>query len=146
MVNPFKDTNWNPDIGQRRRFARSLIIGFPCLAVFLALSARLTSGTWNLAPSYYLGGIGAGVGLVLFVLPAIARPVYVVWYAVACSIGLVVGNLLLGSIYFLVVSVLGLLRRATRHRPIQRRPNREASSYWHEAEKHDDDASYFSQY
>ncbi len=37
MLNPFKEVNWHPDLATRRTFARSLVIGFPCLAVVLVL-------------------------------------------------------------------------------------------------------------
>ncbi|MFT4587452.1 MAG: hypothetical protein ACI9VS_002084, partial [Candidatus Binatia bacterium] len=29
MLNPFKEVDWNPDLPARRKFAVSLVIGFP---------------------------------------------------------------------------------------------------------------------
>ena len=29
MVNPFNEVSWNPDLRERRKFALSLVIGFP---------------------------------------------------------------------------------------------------------------------
>ena len=43
MVNPFKEVNWNPGPRERRKFALSLIIGFPCIAAGAA-GARLAAG------------------------------------------------------------------------------------------------------
>ena len=41
MVNPFKEVNWNPGPQERRKFALSLVIGFPCIAVVLLVLAAV---------------------------------------------------------------------------------------------------------
>src|ERR1043166_8992129 len=60
MVNPFKEVNWKPGLADLRKFARSLVIGFPCVAVVLLLAGRLHSqtGAWNFRPPLLVGGIG----------------------------------------------------------------------------------------
>ena len=75
MVNPFKEVNWNPGPQERRKFALSLIIGFPCVAVVLLLLGWLRGKGWNLPLAAMVGGGGLAVGLLLLVLPQIARPV-----------------------------------------------------------------------
>ena len=95
MLNPFKEVNWNPDTAARRTFAKSLVVGFPCLALVLLFAGYLTGKGWNFDPSLKLGGIGAAAGVLFYAMPAVAKPFYVVWYALACCIGLVVGNVVL---------------------------------------------------
>ncbi|MGH8019079.1 MAG: hypothetical protein ACREIA_12455 [Opitutaceae bacterium] len=146
MVNPFKDVNWNPGPDQRRTFARSLLLGFPCLGALLSIIGRIATGAWNPAPAAYIAAAGAGLGALLLIFPGIARPFYVAWYAVACAIGLVVGNVLLGAIYFFIVTVLGCLIRIAGHRLIRKSFDKNASTYWRDAEPAADPERYFSQF
>lgn len=145
MVNPFKDTDWNPDLAARRTFARSLMIGFPIIAAVLALVGRLSSGAWK-PGLLWLALIGCAVGAVLWLLPQIAKPFYLVWYFAACCIGIVVSNLLLAAFYYTVITPVGLLMRALGRDPMKRRFDRMAKTYWHDAEKAVAPDRYFRQF
>ena len=103
MINPFKDTNWNPDRAERRKFARSLVIGFPALAVVFALAGLVKTHAFP-AWTISLAVIGAGAGAVFWIVPQIARPFYLAWYFLACCIGSVVSNALLVAFYYLVIT------------------------------------------
>src|SRR5215470_14039276 len=110
MMNPFTDVNLSPNKQARRKFAVSLIIGFPIIAILLAGASYLkTHGVAHLP--ICLGGIGLVVGIILWLLPQIAKPFYVVWYFLACCIGIVVGNVLFSLFFYLVFTPLGLLLR-----------------------------------
>ena len=146
MVNPFKEVNWNPDTRERRKFALSLIIGFPCIAVVLLVFGLLRGKGWNLPVAAAIGGGGLAVGLLLLALPQIARPVYVVWYFVACCIGTVVGNLALGIVFFVLVTGIGLLMRALGRRPVRKTFDKRATTYWQDAEQVDDPNRYYRQF
>jgi creatinine amidohydrolase len=70
-MNPFADVNWNPGLAEKRKFALSLIIGFPLLAGFFSLVLRLATHSWK--PFFlWLAIIGFGAGVILWLLPAIA--------------------------------------------------------------------------
>lgn len=145
MVNPFKDTNWHPDFAARRGFAKSLFVGFPAIAIVFSALGWLKTGavpTWT--PE--LAGIGAAVGVVLWLLPQIARPFYLLWFFVACCVGIVVSNLLIAAFYYLVVTPIGLFMRVLGRDPMKRRFDRNAVSYWTDAEKHVDPKRYFRQF
>ena len=133
MLNPFREVIWRPGRDDLRRFARSLVIGFPCLAVARLCVMRLSSGGWNFQQALWLGGAGALAGLVLLARPGLARPFYLSWYAVACCIGIVVGNVLLATVFYLLVTGTGILRRRLGRSPIQKTCDRRASSYWQDA-------------
>jgi hypothetical protein len=146
MVNPFKEVNWKPDNTAKRKFAVSLIIGFPCIALFFFLVGGLMHKGWNPAILYQVGGIGALAGVTFYVIPVLAGPVYLIWYAVACSIGLVVSNVLLVGMFYLVLTPIGLLLRVLGRDPMQKQPDKGAKSYWQPAEQTKDPRRYYRQY
>ena len=146
MVNPFKEVNWNPGLRERRKFALSLVIGFPCIALILLVLGFLRGKGWNLPLAAAVGGSGLGVGLLLLVLPKIARPFYVAWYFVACCIGTVVGNLALGIVFFVLVTGIGLVMRALGRRPVRKTFDKRATTYWQDAEPVDDPNRYYRQF
>ena len=146
MVNPFKEVNWRPNVAERRKFALSLMIGFPCVALLFLLAGRLARGSWSPVLPLWIGGVGVGLGVVLWLLPWLARPFYLVWYALACCIGIVVGNLLLIAFFYLVMTPIGVLMRAAGRAPMQKGFDRSAATYWTNAEKVSDPRRYYRQY
>ncbi len=145
MVNPFKDTNWNPDLAARRSFAKSLIIGFPLLALVFGTSGWLKTHLWP-AWAPWLAGIGVGLGVAFWVVPQIAKPFYFAWYFVACCIGIVMSNLLLAAFYYLVITPFGLVMRLAGRDRMNRRWDSAKMSYWQDAEKVVDLQRYWRQF
>jgi hypothetical protein len=145
MINPFHEVNWNPDIAGRRAFAKSIIVGFPLVAVLLGSFGWFHTHTWP-AWTWWLTGAGAGTGGVLWIVPQIARPFYIVWNGLGCSIGFVVSNAAVTAVYFLVVTPIGLALRLLGRDPLRRRFARERASYWEDAEKPGDAERYFRQH
>jgi len=146
MMNPFKEVNWNPDRAERRKFARSLIIGFPCIAVVLILAGWLKTGVWKLQPALMIGGIGFAIGLLLLVLPGISKPFYVLWYGFACVIGLVVGNTLLAVVFYIFITGVGLAMRAAGRCTVSKTVDKQAATYWKNAKPANDPQSYYRQF
>jgi len=146
MLNPFKEVNWQPDTAARRTFAKSFIIGFPFVALVFLLVGKLSSGAWNLEFALKLGGLGAAAGVLFYAMPAIAKPFYVVWYALACCIGLVVGNVVLGLIFYVLVTGIGLVKRLFGSQPIRKTPDPLVKSYWLAAAPPSNLKRYFSQF
>jgi hypothetical protein len=145
MMNPFHDVNWNPDVPARKKFAVSLVIGFPILATVFAVVTYLTKHTWN--PFFLkLGVIGLAVGVGLWLVPQLAKPFYLVWYFIACCMGLVIGNTLFALFFYLVFTTLGLLLRLRSRPPITKGFNKTAPSYWRDAEKTVDLKRYYRQF
>ncbi|OAI56735.1 hypothetical protein AYO49_00470 [Verrucomicrobiaceae bacterium SCGC AG-212-N21] len=133
MINPFKEINWKPNATELRKFAISLLIGFPCIAVFFFLVRWVTSGAMpGLKFFLMLGGIGAAVGVVCLLVPVIARPLYYVWYAVTACIGIVMANLLFALLYYGLFAPLGLFMRL-RGRDALKLNWQRGTSHWHAA-------------
>lgn len=146
MLNPFKEVNWHPDTAARRVFAKSLMIGLPCVAVAFALLRWLKTGAWDSASVVFNGGAGFAVGALFYAVPAITRPFYVVWYALACCIGLVVGNVLLGLIFYVLVTGIGLVRRIVGRAAIRKSPDPHAKTYWADAPPAPEANRYYRQF
>jgi len=146
MLNPFKEVNWSPDTAARRVFAKSLIIGFPCVALVFLLAGWLAGKGWNPTFALKLGGLGAATGVVFFAVPTVARPFYVVWYALACCVGFVVGNVMMALIFYVLVTGIGLFKRLLSQPAIRKVPNPQTKSYWLDAPTASNPRRYFSQF
>ena len=146
MINPFKEVNWKPDVAEKRKFAKSLMIGFPMIAVLIFVGRGLITHAWPTQFALTLGGIGFAAGLLFWLIPAIATPFYYVWYAIACCMGIVIGNVLLGGFYFTVVTGVRLFLELIGKPPIRKRPDKSAKTYWLDAEKVTDVQRYFRQF
>ncbi|NBR86875.1 MAG: hypothetical protein EB141_03320 [Verrucomicrobia bacterium] len=145
-LNPFKEVNWHPDTAARRVFAKSLMIGLPCVAVLFAVLRWLKTGAWDSSSIAVYGGAGFSVGALFYALPGFALPCYVVCYGLACCIGFVVSNVAMALIYFGLVTGIGLLKRLGGNQPIRKLPDRQAKSYWLDAPPPSNSRRYFSQY
>ena len=145
MINPFREVNWNPGVAGRRAFAKSIAAGMPLLALVLGMLGWFRTHTWPVW-TWWLACIGAGAGAVLWLAPQIARPFHVAWNGLGCCIGFVVGNVAVTSVYFLVVTPIGLVLRMLGRDPLRRRFERGSASYWEDAEKPGDAERYFRQH
>ncbi len=145
MINPFKETNWHPSARELRAFGRSLLIGFPILACVLLVLGLWSTGRW-LGWPVWLGNMGFAVGLLALLAPGAARPFYLLWYGVACCLGIVASNAVLALTFYVVLTPVGLLRRVFGRDPMERRWQPEAKSYWKTVEPPGDARRYFSQY
>ena len=146
MLNPFKEVNWQPDTAARRTFAKSLVIGFPCMALAYLVVVSPQTDAWNPMFALKLALFGAGAGVLFYAVPAIAKPFYVAWYALACCVGLVVGNVVLALIFYVLVTGIGLIKRLGGSQPIRKTPDRQAKTYWIDAPPAPEAKRYFSQF
>ncbi len=148
MLNPFRDINWQPSTRDLRTFGKVLAVGFPILAALLGASACLRQHTWP-AWTLWLAGIGFIAGVICMLAPRVARPLYLVWMALGCCLGIVIGNAVLAGIYFLIVTPIGLALRPVGRDPLRRTIEPGRASYWEDcerAEKSGDAERYFRQH
>jgi hypothetical protein len=94
---------------------------------FLVLGALLF---WRgrLLGAQITGALGAGLLIASLVAPAALDPVRRVWMRLALAISKVTVPIFMGIVYFLVISVIGLLRRVFGNNAIKRPPS--STSYW----------------
>ena len=93
-----------------------------------------------------LWAAGTALAMVYYAVPALRRPMFVGWMYAAYPIGLVVSHLLLGLVYFGVVTPIGLLMRVVGHDPMTRRFDRSAPTYWIARRRDSDVKRYFRQF
>jgi len=146
MVNPFKEVNWNPGLREKRRFALSLIIGCPALALALLIMGRLGHGSWRLQGPTVIASIGVCIGSFLWIVPSLALPCYRAVYFIACCIGIVVSNVLLIIFFYGILTPIGLLLRLCGRVPIQKGLAPQVKSYWKEIDRKTPVTQYYRQF
>lgn len=146
MINPFKEVNWNPVSNELRTFAKSLILGFPIIALLMLLAHKIAFGTWNIEFPRKLAGTGIAFGLIFIFFPVVARPFYFAWYALSCAIGLIISNVSLVVLYYTFFTGTGILRRIIGKSPVNKDLNPIACTYWVDAEETPSPKRYYNQF
>jgi hypothetical protein len=130
----------NPPKERLRSFGILLAIFVPLFgALVWWRTGRLETGTniW----------IGGGVLTAIYwLVPAIRRVIYVGWMYAAFPIGWTVSHLLMGVIFYGVITPIGWIIRATGRDPLNRSFDRSARTYWVPHERSNDIGRYFRQY
>ncbi len=130
-----------PTDRQLRQFAGIVI---PLCGLLLAVLVG-----WRLGQRVAGGGILAGSALLALGglwRPALVRPVYLGWMYASYPLGWVVGHVIIGAVFFLVVTPIGWLLRASGRDPLRRTFEASRTSYWEERPAVDDPARYFRQF
>lgn len=134
------DLNLNPSRKELRIFAALFWVFFTGVAwIVFRKSGSTTAAAGVFAAASAVGIIGLSV-------PVWVRPVYVVWMLAAYPIGWVMSHVLMGVIYYLVVTPIGLLMRALGRDPMQRTFDRAAKTYWVARPKEEKTTRYFRQF
>ncbi len=133
--------NVDPSRRQLRQFAA---IWFPAFFALVGGLALHWGGSLSVVGP--IGGVVAAISLVGVFVPSFIRPIFVGWMHAAYPIGLVISHLILASIYFLVITPVGVLIRAMGRDPIQRRLDPSLDSYWVPRREDDRTESYLRQY
>jgi hypothetical protein len=104
-----------------RSFGLTVGIAFGALAAFGAWRGR------SVAPATF-AVIGGALVILALVAPSRLRAVHRGWMAVALAMSRVTTPLLMGVVYFGIVTPLGVAMRLVRRRPARRRG--EAATFW----------------
>ena len=130
---------WNPSTKQLRQFAG---IWFPAFCALLGWIIGKKTGHWGAVETGWVVCAILAVAGVIF--PALIRPVFVGLILLTFPIGWVMSHVLLGAIFYLLVTPIGLVLRMTGHDPLQLRPSA-GSSLWKTPTGKTDPASYLRQ-
>jgi hypothetical protein len=84
---------------------------------------------WTVA-AYVIWAIGAALGIIGVLFPAVIRPVYRGLLLATFPIGWVMSHVILGVVYYLVMTPIGLIMRLLGRDPMERRLDRTAATYW----------------
>ncbi|HXC49862.1 MAG TPA: SxtJ family membrane protein [Candidatus Limnocylindrales bacterium] len=118
------EINWSPSRKELRQFGFLCLFFFGGLAAWHGYKKGVTTGVEVLAVLAAVGGVlGAAA-------PQLLKWIYVGWMVAVYPIGWTVSHLLLGFIYYAVLTPIGVLIRALGHDPMNRKLDRSATTYW----------------
>lgn len=123
----------NPDARALRTFGGAALVAFGALgAAARWRGALLGIGLGEAADtvSLLLWGLAALCGVLALAAPRALLPLYVALSLITYPIGLVLSFVLLLVLFALVITPMGLVFRLLGKDPLQRRFDRDASSYW----------------
>jgi hypothetical protein len=138
---PLIDFNRNPSHRELRLFGGIWLPGFLAL---MGLMVWYRSGSIGAAAG--LGVIAGCVAVLTTLFPAFARLLFFTCVYAAYPIGWVISHLLLMGIYYLVMTPIGLVSRATGRDPLRLRSDRSEDSYWTPRRPSPGVSRYFRQY
>jgi len=109
---------------------RKQLLGLAIPATFALLGGAVRGGV----PAWGVAGASAAVGLggaaLIWAAPAIGRGLYRGWMQAALPAGWTLSHLVLGAVYYLVLTPVGLGLRLSGYDPMRRKFEPEAETYW----------------
>jgi hypothetical protein len=127
---------------QRARQLAGVLL--PGLFAVAGGSVRLGLGSWTVAAAVWALGVLAAA--MVWISPEAGRRLYVGWMLAAQPIGWTLSHLVLGAVYYLVLTPIGLGMRLLGRDPMHRRFDPSAASYWVERKSQADPARHFRQF
>ena len=118
------EINWNPSRKELRQFGFLCLLFFGGIGLWRWYHAGLTLGVELLAAAAIIGGVLGAVA------PQLLKWIFVGWIIAVFPIGWTVSHLLLGFIYFFILTPIGFLLKAMGHDPMNRSFDRSAGTYW----------------
>ena len=117
------DINWHPTPRELKRFGVSNL-------VILGVAGALFywRGHTDLAWGFWI--VGVATGLTGMTGTVVALPGYYLFMAVGLVMGNVVGRVLVGLFYYLLITPMGLVMRLIGRDPLRLRAPADASTYW----------------
>ncbi|MEZ5329342.1 MAG: hypothetical protein R3F19_30190 [Verrucomicrobiales bacterium] len=110
MVNPFAEIDWNPDRPAVKAFGRIVVIVSVIVApVAFGLHQWLDKPFFLFLARMF--SVFLGLGAISYLLPAIGKYIYKVWYFLSACIGLVVTNVLLMLFFYGFFTPIALFMR-----------------------------------
>lgn len=136
MFTVVKDEVRRLDVSRKALRSFGLLVGGVLAAIAFVILWR---SDWHAGHAVQvLAGISSVLVLAGLILPAMLKPFYLVWMALAFTLGFVMTRVLLTLVFFLVVTPIGLVMRAFGRDPLHRRIDRSTASYWIRKTYHDD--------
>jgi polyferredoxin len=128
--------NWNPSTKDLRWFGVVVLIGFGLIAFIVYRRGNESAATTILA-------VSSAVAFLAIVLPPLSRPFYFLWMLLALVLGSVMSRIIMGFIFYGVLTPVGLFfrlikRDALRRQKVVPAPN----TYWLEHPKIEDNSYY----
>lgn len=143
------EIDWRPDERTLRQFGWIAFVGFSFLAALAYWERLAFAGGLGQARSFVVGGF-AGLALASAVFSLVApkanRPIFLGLALLTYPIGFVVSHVILGFLFFGLITPLGLFFRLIGRDPLDRRFEPDAPTYWADPRPRRGKESYFRQF
>ena len=143
------EINWQPDERTLRQFGGIALAGFGLLA-FLAWNEMLvfSVGLGSAKPLVAGGFAALGLlsGLFSLIAPQANKPIFLGLTLLSYPIGFVLSYVIMGFLFYVLITPLGLVFRLIGKDPMNRGFDRQAATYWTDARPRRGKESYFRQF
>ena len=143
------EINWRPDDRTLRRFGLIALVGFGFLAFIAWRELLVFSFGLGAARPIVAGTFAALAGIsALFslVAPRANLPIYLGLTLLSFPIGFVLSYVIMGFLFYGLITPTGLLFRLLGKDPLQRRFEPQATTYWSDPRPRRGKESYFRQF
>jgi fatty acid desaturase len=134
------DLNLNPQRKDLRIFAALFWV------FFTGVSYVVSTRTESMPVAASIAAVAAAVGIVGLCIPQYIRPVYVIWMLATYPIGWVMSHVIMGIIFYLVITPIGLMMRGLGRDPMHRAFDKHTKSYWISRSTEERTERYFRQF
>jgi uncharacterized membrane protein len=117
--------NTNPTRRELRQFAG---IWFPAFFAVVCSIAYRRTHSLNIVAS--IAVCAFAISLIGLIAPRLMKPIFVGWMYASFPIGFVVSHIVIGAIFFLVITPIGLIMRLIGRDAMYRNFDRQAATYW----------------
>lgn len=143
------EIDWQPSERTLRQFGGIAFVGFLLIALlawkeWLVFSFGLGSARSLVAGVFV--GLGVVSGLFSLVAPKANKPIFLGLTLLSYPIGFVLSHLIMGFLFFGLITPLGLCFRLIGKDPLNRRFDRAAATYWSDPRPRRGKDSYFRQF
>lgn len=117
------------------------------IAAFLGLVGWLVlRRTGSTTAAGVIWGLTAAIVVFYYAVPSARRMVYFAWMTAFYPLGWLISHVMLATIYFLVLTPMGLMMRLVRRDPLERTLEPNATSYWTAQPAEQNTDRYFRQF
>lgn len=143
------EINWRPDDRTLRQFGFIALFGFGFLAAIAWWELFVFSAGLGVARPIVAGvfaGMAALSALFSLVAPRANLPIYLGLTVLSYPIGFVLSHVIMGLLFYALITPVGLFFRLTGFDPLHRSIDRAARTYWVDARPRRAKSSYFRQF
>ena len=115
--------------------------------LFFGLIGGLAWWRWEAQNvAYGIWSVAGVITVLYYLIPPMRKPLFFGWMYAAYPIGWVISHVILLTIYYVVLTPIGLFMRALGHDPLQKKLKPKADTHWIRREPTKDPGRYFHQY
>ncbi|MEE3330337.1 MAG: SxtJ family membrane protein [Myxococcota bacterium] len=144
------DLDFDPDEKTLRQFGFIALFGFSAIAALAWFELLVFATGWlgeaRETVAYSLLGAGGVTSMLSLVYPKANKPIFVGLSILAFPIGFVLSYVIMGTLFFVVITPIGVLVRLFAEDPMHRGFEADSDSYWSDCRADRPNESYFKQF